>query len=152
MGEEDCPLVAANDRFLSITGYNRDEIIGRNCRFLQPKEGAGPVRKRMHTFLYSEGPKDEQFIVPNVRKDGTEFVNLVYMSKLVKDGETSFVLASQFDISRATAASATKYAELLTRDVRTLHDVLNPSQYDIMASYPIMANTTALIARVRLDY
>ncbi|MDE2357024.1 MAG: PAS domain-containing protein, partial [Alphaproteobacteria bacterium] len=32
------PLIYVNDAFLALTGYSRDEIIGRDCRFLQGRE------------------------------------------------------------------------------------------------------------------
>lgn len=31
----DCPIVFASDGFCEMTGYDRYEILGRNCRFLQ---------------------------------------------------------------------------------------------------------------------
>ena len=31
----DCPIVFASDGFCEMTGYDRFEILGRNCRFLQ---------------------------------------------------------------------------------------------------------------------
>ncbi len=33
--EGDNPIVYVNKKFTELTGYNRDEIIGRDCRFLQ---------------------------------------------------------------------------------------------------------------------
>ncbi|MFW2589441.1 PAS domain-containing protein [Sagittula sp. SSi028] len=150
--QADCPLVGASERFLTMTGYDRDEVIGRNCRFLQPNDGAGPVRDRMREFIYSDGAADDQFLIPNERKDGTPFINLVYMSKLLRNGAPWLILASQFDVTRATAQSAAAYAETLARDVQALRDVLSPDQIEIMGSYTIMANTTALVARTRLDY
>ena len=35
MEKDDAPLVYANDAFLDLTGYSREEVLGRNCRFLQ---------------------------------------------------------------------------------------------------------------------
>ncbi|OLP80918.1 Blue-light photoreceptor [Symbiodinium microadriaticum] len=31
---EDCPLIAISDEFVSMTGYRREEVLGKNCRFL----------------------------------------------------------------------------------------------------------------------
>src|SRR4051794_32280283 len=33
--QPDCPIVFANPAFHRITGYPPEEVIGRNCRFLQ---------------------------------------------------------------------------------------------------------------------
>ncbi len=33
--QPDCPLVYANAAFLRMTGYAEEEVLGRNCRFLQ---------------------------------------------------------------------------------------------------------------------
>ena len=42
----DCPIVFASDGFLDFTGYTREEILGRNCRFLQgPKTDKQSVRR-----------------------------------------------------------------------------------------------------------
>src|SRR5881409_3088119 len=33
--QADNPIVFANDAFLRLTGYERHEVMGKNCRFLQ---------------------------------------------------------------------------------------------------------------------
>lgn len=41
----DCPIVFASDAFLELTGFPREEVLGRNCRFLQVRliaAAAGP--------------------------------------------------------------------------------------------------------------
>jgi PAS domain S-box-containing protein len=35
----DNPIVYASDGFLKLTGYSREQILGRNCRFLQVRLG-----------------------------------------------------------------------------------------------------------------
>lgn len=32
--QRDNPMVYANEQFRELTGYDEDEILGRNCRFL----------------------------------------------------------------------------------------------------------------------
>jgi PAS domain S-box-containing protein len=31
--QPDNPIIACNEAFLDLTGYSRQEVIGRNCRF-----------------------------------------------------------------------------------------------------------------------
>ena len=40
--QPDNPIVSANAAFERITGYEQEEIIGRNCRFLQGHERDQP--------------------------------------------------------------------------------------------------------------
>jgi PAS domain-containing protein len=42
----DCPIVFASDAFLELTGYPREEVLGRNCRFLQVCSRAALGRAR----------------------------------------------------------------------------------------------------------
>ena len=45
----DNPIVFVNDAFLRMTGYERGEIMGRNCRFLQGADtdrGSGRAHPR----------------------------------------------------------------------------------------------------------
>ena len=40
----DCPIVFASEGFFSMTGYPPEDVLGRNCRFLQVR--ASPHRTR----------------------------------------------------------------------------------------------------------
>ncbi|HEX8374226.1 MAG TPA: PAS domain-containing protein, partial [Geminicoccaceae bacterium] len=62
------PIVFANDAFGRITGYAREEILGRNCRFLQ---GAGTDRAeiaRLRAAIDAGQPAEAELL--NYRKDG----------------------------------------------------------------------------------
>ena len=45
--QPDNPIVYANEAFELITGYNREEIVGHNCRFLQRDHPRGPARSQI---------------------------------------------------------------------------------------------------------
>ena len=147
---EDCPLIAANEPFCAMSGYTRAEIIGRNCRFLQPQGGAGPVRARMRHFLQDPAIADAKFLIPNVRKNGEPFLNLVYMTKLVRDGQTTMVLGSQFEAGRK-GRSAELYDRALAQDLRQLNILMDEHNYNILGSFDALASSHAIIARARMD-
>ena len=97
----DNPITHCNDAFLSLTGYGREEVVGRNCRFLQG-EGTDPATvARMREAV--EAGRSIQVEVLNYRKDGTPFWNAMVLSPVRWGGATHFT-ASLFDISAKKAA------------------------------------------------
>ncbi|MFN4099566.1 MAG: PAS domain-containing protein [Pararhodobacter sp.] len=146
-GVEDMPLISANAAFTSLTGYATDEVIGRNCRFLQPADGAGPVRTRIREFLAADPENTERFLVPNQRKDGSGFVNVLYLTKIYQDGHCAFVLGSQFDASRIDGRSDSLYDAALATDVRQISVLMGESGYLMFGSVEALATSAAMIAR-----
>ena len=74
----DMELIYVNQTFLDETGYTRNEVIGRNCRFLQG-DGTDPqtvqkIRQALEDF------KSLDIEILNYRKDGTPFWNRLRMS------------------------------------------------------------------------
>ena len=147
----DCPLIAINKSFETITGYARSEVLGKNCRFLQPPGGAGPVRQRMREFVADDAQKNSRFLVPNVRKNGEEFLNLIYMSKMVKDNTVKLILASQFDLTVNRHDTFALYQRALEEDVRQLSFAAREAGMVLMGTYDMLANSHSLIAQLRLD-
>ena len=97
--QPDCPIVFANRAFLEMTGYAKEEIIGRNCRFLQgpdtDPETVDSVREaiRERSELATE--------ILNYRKDGSSFWNALFISPVYgKSGELVYFFGSQLDVSR----------------------------------------------------
>jgi len=73
----DIPITYASDGFLSVTGYERYEVIGRNCRFLQGPETSGSVVKKLHNDIINY--KESVELLLNYRKDGSMFWNLLHI-------------------------------------------------------------------------
>lgn len=96
--QADNPIIFANDAFLSLTGYARDEVIGRNCRFLQGAQTDQDVVARLRDAVRDR--HDVAVDILNYRKDGTPFWNALYISP-VRDaeGRVTYFFGSQLDIS-----------------------------------------------------
>ncbi|KAF8992735.1 PAS domain-containing protein, partial [Cyathus striatus] len=82
----DHPVVYCSPTFCRLTGYSENEVIGRNCRFLQSPGGhvqKGEVRRFTsmeaiaHLKKSLSADKECQTSIVNYRKDGQAFINLV---------------------------------------------------------------------------
>ncbi|MBL8584835.1 MAG: PAS domain-containing protein, partial [Rhizobiaceae bacterium] len=101
--QPDNPIIFANDAFGRLTGYSRDEILGRNCRFLQGPD-TDPATIDYIRDCIRQGT-DLNVDVLNYRKDGSRFWNALYISPVFSDdGELQFFFASQLDVTDRKAA------------------------------------------------
>lgn len=101
----DLPIVFVNDAFLNMTGYRRDEVLGRNCRFLQGPDTEGPVVKALAQAI-NKGEATNQDLL-NYRKDGTPFWNALQISPVRNAaGLIVYYIGSQVDVTARKAAEA----------------------------------------------
>lgn len=95
----DNPIVDCNEAFLDLTGYDRHEVIGRNCRFL-----AGPGTDLKKLRLVSEVTEEQEPIMVELlfcTKDGTPFLNAVMVAPIYDvEGDLTGYLGLQFPTSR----------------------------------------------------
>lgn len=93
----DNPIVASNEAFTKLTGYDPEFIIGRNCRFL-----AGEATEPWLTEEIRRGVREHKAVlveILNYKKDGTPFQNAVLVAPLYDDsGELEYFLGSQVEI------------------------------------------------------
>ncbi|WP_322489826.1 ATP-binding protein [Chloroflexus sp.] len=87
--EPDYPIIFANRAFSAITGYAPDEILGRNCRFLQGPQTDRMAVARIREAIATARPIHTRLL--NYRKDGQPFWNQLAISP-VRD-ETEQVVA-----------------------------------------------------------
>ena len=91
----DMPLVVANAAFLDLTGYDRDEVMGRNCRFLQADLPNDDARTEVHAVIARGG--QGQIVFRNRTKSGEDFDNLLFLQGLEeRDGTARYFIGSQF--------------------------------------------------------
>jgi PAS domain S-box-containing protein len=117
----DNPIVFANDAFCRLTGYSRDDILHRNCRFLQGPE-TDPCAVAAIRAAVSEA-RSIEIEIRNHRKTGEPFWNRLLLAP-VRDAEgaLAYFFASQMDVtlererlSRLENRNAALAAELIGR-------------------------------------
>lgn len=120
----DSPIVLANQAFLDLTGYTADEVIGRNCRFLQGPETSADDVAAIRDGLAAGLPFVSVELL-NYRKDGTTFWNQLLISPVHNDaGELLYYFGSQKDISarrRAQELETTERMLLMEVDHRAMN-------------------------------
>ncbi|OEY66577.1 EAL domain-containing protein [Marinobacter sp. X15-166B] len=99
--QPDMPVVYVNPSFERITGYDRAEVQGRNCRFLQ-HDHADPMNEPALADIrkaLKEGT-EVSGVLRNYRKDGSTFWNELYLTPVTDDtGQLTHVVGIQNDIS-----------------------------------------------------
>src|SRR5262249_25536942 len=85
--------------FLRMTGYEPEEVLGQNCRFLQ---GPETDRAAIDEVRRAVAERRELAIeVMNYRKDGTTFWNALFLSPVFdENGKLVYFFGSQLDVSR----------------------------------------------------
>jgi PAS domain S-box-containing protein len=106
----DNPIVYASQGFLNLTGYSLDQILGRNCRFLQgPETDPKAVERIRHAI---EQGNDLSVCLLNYRVDGTTFWNQFFIAALRdSSGNITNFVGVQCKVSDQYAASVTKEQE-----------------------------------------
>ncbi|MCB2080027.1 MAG: PAS domain-containing protein [Novosphingobium sp.] len=98
----DNPIVACNEAFVALTGYERDEIIGRNCRFLSGPDTEPWLSETLRTGIRLRQPTMVEIL--NYKKDGTPFRNAVMVAPIFDaEGELEYFLGSQVEIAEDKA-------------------------------------------------
>ena len=123
--QPDNPIVFANAAFYQLTGYGREEVLGRNCRFLQ-----GPDTDRASVRAIRAAVDARQDIavdILNHRKGGEPFWNGLFISPVTNaSGEVQFFFASQLDVTDRIEAqrAVASQQEWLEREVARRTDEL----------------------------
>ena len=96
--QPDQPIVYANPAFERITGYSVDEVMGRNCRFLQGDDHDQAGLDGIRRALAAE--EEGAALLRNFRKDGSEFWNDLRVAPVFDDrGKVSHFVGILHDVT-----------------------------------------------------
>jgi PAS domain S-box-containing protein len=76
----DNPVVFASEGFYAMSGYTPQEVIGRNCRFMQGPETDPEAVRAIREAVVAE--RDVSVTLVNYRKDGSKFWNNLFVAPL----------------------------------------------------------------------
>nr|AML78510.1 putative LOV domain-containing protein [Santalum acuminatum] len=92
----DNPIIFASDSFLELTEYSREEILGRNCRFLQGPETDPATVRQIREAIDNQTDVTVQLI--NYSKTGKKFWNLFHLQPMRdQKGEVQYFIGVQLD-------------------------------------------------------
>ena len=125
LSREDQPLIYSNDAFHSLTGYQANEIEGKNCRFLQGDETDQSVVDRLRADL--DTFRSAHHCILNYRQDGSPFHNMLMLEPMTHPSGERFVIGCQYEINRFKRQDdlahhvglVTGIAEQMNDDLRT---------------------------------
>ena len=112
---EDAPIVYANKAFEDMCGYPKNEIVGRNCRFLQGQDREQPEIDKLRAAI-KKGEAIE-VTLRNYRKNGELFYNRLDLKPLLEDrGNIVYYLGVQYDVTNQIQAQ--QEIESLTQQLK----------------------------------
>ena len=119
MLEEGRPLIYINKGFEKLTGYTIEEVLGKNCRFLQGKDTEQPKVDILRKAI--EAGEETTVELLNYKKDGTPFWNRLSITPLKnKAGVVTHYVGIQSDITEAKETK--RNLEAANKDLEEFRD------------------------------
>lgn len=144
VSEGGAPLLYVNHAFELLTGYDRHEVLGRDCRFLQGNERGQPEIEQIRRAIAARETVD--VTLRNYRKDGQAFWNRLVLRPISVAGEPLYLgILRDVSIVRQTEIDLDRAAHF---DVAT--GCLNRQSFIVAAERRLLAHAGPAIV-VKLD-
>ena len=116
--QPDNPIIYSNPAFSRITGYQPEEIFGRNCRFLQGAETDSEALRAIHRAIAER--QEVKATLLNYRKNGQPFWNELKISPVFSEqGDLLYFVGIQTDITERKQAEEKIRCQAALLDITT---------------------------------
>jgi PAS domain S-box-containing protein len=117
--KKDNPLIYVNNAFVEMTGYEKSEVIGKNCRFLQKNDREQEARYILKKAIENKESCEVEF--RNYKKDGTLFYNLLILSPIFdSSGILLYFVGIQNDITAIKQSNEINFQKRRTELIANL--------------------------------
>lgn len=131
--QDDEPLIYVNDGFVEMTGYDRDEVIGRNCRFLQGPETSEEKVDKIRKAIDDGEPITVE--LRNYTKGGDPFWNQLSITPVFDNNDVlTHYVGIQKDVTRRKEQEKQirqneKLAAIGEMAAGLMHEINNPNAF-----------------------
>jgi len=149
--QSDEPLIYANEGFGRITGYEIDEILGRNCRFLQGENTDPETVSQVRAAIDDRRPVTVEIL--NYRRDGSPFWNRLNIVPVEDDsGTVTHFLGLQRDVTdrKEREQQLTVLNRILRHNLRNKMNVIQ-AYADRLTSVEGARESAAIIEKASAD-
>mmetsp|Transcript_17370 Transcript_17370/g.40516 ORF Transcript_17370/g.40516 Transcript_17370/m.40516 type:complete len:394 (-) Transcript_17370:23-1204(-) len=142
----DVPLIAVSDQFEAMTGYRREEVLGKNCRLLNMGCDIDFL-DLVNLRIASKTGASFTGVLPNRRKSGEMFLNLLDLRGLtvatnrVTGEELWFLVGIQADVTNLNSLGSR------TSCLREMHAVANGIRMQLGKELSELAVSAALVCK-----
>ena len=141
------PIIDCNPAFESLTGYSREEVLGRSCRFLQGEDRDQPAVARIRHAIEERSPC--RVMLRNYRRDGSMFWNeLTVAPVFAPDNSVTHFVGIQNDVTARVERERLTHEQTALRDaVATLEKILGIVGHELrtpLASLRVMTELLQL--------